>query len=195
MLAVVGATVVTWTAVLAWPGRAPLALLVLLALVLGTNGPASMIGFDYARTENPAARLGSASGVVNVGGFVASLLAMLGIGVVLDLLTPGGSTDWSLGAFKAAFAVQYAVWALGAWQVWRYRQRIRARLARRGRRARSAAPGRRRSAARDLRLPLTRRAGRWPGRTTAPLVTAADRMAAPGHVRAAVRSLGCRGPP
>ncbi len=132
VLAVVGTTVVTWTAVLAWPGRAPLALLVLLALVLGTNGPTSMIGFDYARTENPAARLGSASGVVNVGGFVASLLAMLGIGVVLDVLTPGGSTDWSLGAFKAAFAVQYAVWALGAYQVWRYRQRVRARLAREG---------------------------------------------------------------
>jgi sugar phosphate permease len=132
VLAVVAATVVTWTAVLAWPGRAPLALLVVLALVLGTNGPASMIGFDYARTENPAARLGSASGVVNVGGFVASLLAMLGIGIVLDLLTPGGSTDWSLGAFKAAFSVQYAVWALGAFQVWRYRQRVRARLARDG---------------------------------------------------------------
>jgi sugar phosphate permease len=132
VFAVVAATVVTWTAVLAWPGRAPLALLVLLALVLGTNGPASMIGFDYARTENPAARLGSASGVVNVGGFVASLLAMLGIGVVLDLLTPGRSTDWSLGAFKAAFAVQYAVWALGASQVWRYRQRVRARMAREG---------------------------------------------------------------
>ena len=132
VLTVVGATVLTWTAVLAWPGRAPLALLVLLVLVLGTNGPASMIGFDYARTENPAPRLGSASGVVNVGGFVASLLAMLGIGVVLDVLTPGSSTDWSLGAFKAAFAVQYAVWALGAWQVWRYRQRVRARLAREG---------------------------------------------------------------
>ena len=132
VLAVVGTTVLTWTAVLAWPGRAPLPLLVLLVLVLGTNGPASMIGFDYARTENPAARLGSASGVVNVGGFVASLLAMLGIGVVLDLLTPGGSTDWSLGAFKAAFAVQYAVWVLGALQVWRYRQRVRARLAREG---------------------------------------------------------------
>ena len=129
VLTVVGTTVLTWTAVLAWPGAAPLPLLVLLVVVLGTNGPTSMIGFDYARTENPVARLGSASGVVNVGGFVASLLAMLGIGVVLDLLTPGGSTDWSLGAFKAAFAVQYAVWLLGAVQVWRYRQRVRARLA------------------------------------------------------------------
>ena len=129
---ILASTATVWTVVLLWPGRAPLPLLVLLVVVLGTNGPASMIGFDYARTENPAARLGSASGLVNVGGFVASLLAMLGIGVVLDLLTPGGSTDWSLGAFKAAFAVQYAVWALGAFEVWRYRQRVRARLAREG---------------------------------------------------------------
>ena len=132
VLTVVVTTVVMWTVVLAWPGRAPLPVLVLLALVLGTNGPASMIGFDFARTENPATRLGSASGLVNVGGFVASLLTMLGVGVVLDVLTPGASTDYSPGAFKAAFAVQYAVWALGAYQVWRYRQRVRARLAREG---------------------------------------------------------------
>jgi hypothetical protein len=70
VFAVVGATAAVWTAVLAWPGRAPVPLLVLLVLVLSTNGPGSMIGFDYARTENPASRLGSASGVVNVGGFV-----------------------------------------------------------------------------------------------------------------------------
>lgn len=129
VFAVVGATALAWTAVLAWPGRSPLWLLVLLVLVLGTNGPASMIGFDFARTENPASRLGSASGVVNVGGFVASLVTMLGVGVVLDLLTPGASADYSLGAFKAAFAVQYLVWALGVVEVVRYRRRLRERLA------------------------------------------------------------------
>lgn len=129
VLTIVAITVLTWTAVLAWPGRAPLPLLVLLVVVLGTNGPASMIGFDYARTTNPATRVGSASGVVNVGGFVASLLTMLGVGVVLDVLTPGASTDYSLDAFKAAFAVQYVAWALGAFGVWRYRRRLRARLA------------------------------------------------------------------
>jgi MFS family permease len=125
---VVGATVLAWTAVLLWPGRAPLALLVLLVVVLGTNGPAAMIGFDYARTENPAARLGSASGLVNVGGFVASLLTMLAVGIVLDVLTPG-STDYALSAFKAAFALQYLVWLLGTWQVLRYRRALHRRLA------------------------------------------------------------------
>jgi MFS family permease len=121
-----------WTVVLLWPGRAPLPLLVLLVVVLGTNGPGSMIGFDYARTENPAERMGSASGVVNVGGFVASLLTILAVGVVLDLLTPGSSTAYGLDAFRAAFAVQYVFWAIGLVGVLRHRRALRARLARDG---------------------------------------------------------------
>jgi MFS family permease len=125
-------TAAMWTVVLLWPGRAPLPLLVLLVVVLGTNGPGSMIGFDYARTENPAERMGSASGVVNVGGFVASLLTVLAVGVVLDLLTPGTSTAYDLDAFRAAFAVQYVFWAIGLVGVLRHRRALRARLARDG---------------------------------------------------------------
>lgn len=126
---ILAATSTVWTVVLLWPGRAPLPLLVVLAVVLGTNGPGSMIGFDYARTENPAARLGSASGLVNVGGFVASLTLMLGIGLVLDALTPGGSTAYGLGAFRAAFTLQYVLWAIGLAGVLRHRRLLRARLA------------------------------------------------------------------
>jgi hypothetical protein len=107
-------------------------LLVVLVVVLGTNGPGSMIGFDYARTENPAERAGSASGVVNVGGFVASLCTVLAIGFVLDVLTPGGSTAYTLGAFRAAFAVQYAFWGIGLAGVLTHRRQLRARLARDG---------------------------------------------------------------
>ena len=132
VFSILGATALVWTVVLAWPGRAPLALLVVLVVVLGTNGPGSMIGFDYARTENPAERLGSASGVVNVGGFVASLLTILAIGAVLDLLTPGASTGYSLDAFRAAFAVQYVFWAIGLVGVLRHRRELRARLSRDG---------------------------------------------------------------
>ncbi len=129
---ILAATAAIWTVVLLWPGRAPLPLLVLLVVVLGTNGPGSMIGFDFARTWNPAERQGSASGVVNVGGFVASLLTVLAVGAVLDLLTPGGSTDYSLDAFRAAFAVQYVFWAIGLVGVVRHRRQLRARLARDG---------------------------------------------------------------
>jgi MFS family permease len=129
---ILAATVAAWTVVLLWPGPAPLPLLIVLVVVLGTNGPGSMIGFDYARTWNPAERLGSASGVVNVGGFVASLLTILAVGAVLDLLTPGGATDYDLDAFRAAFAVQYVFWAVGLVGVLRHRRQLRARLARDG---------------------------------------------------------------
>jgi MFS family permease len=129
---ILAATASVWTVVLLWPGRAPLPLLILLVVVLGTNGPGSMIGFDYARTENPPQRMGSASGVVNVGGFVASLLTILAVGAVLDLMTPGSSTDYDLGAFRAAFSVQYVFWAIGLVGVLRHRRQLRERLARDG---------------------------------------------------------------
>jgi hypothetical protein len=88
-----------------------------------------MIGFDYARTFNPAGRLGSASGIVNVGGFTASILLIIGIGAVLDALTPAGAVGHPLGAFRWAFALQYVLWAVGAVQVLRYRNAARRRLA------------------------------------------------------------------
>jgi MFS family permease len=126
---ILASTAAMWTVVLLWPGRAPLWLLVVLVVVLSTNGPGSMIGFDYARTENPAERIGSASGVVNVGGFFASLCTVLLIGAVLDAVTPGASTDYPLDAFRAAFAVQYLFWAIGLVGVVRHRRQLRARLA------------------------------------------------------------------
>jgi MFS family permease len=133
VFAIVGASATAWTAVLAWPGRAPLWLLVLLCAVLASNGPGSMIGFDYARTENPPSRLGSASGIVNVGGFVASLVTILLIGLLLQGLTDGPSTKASLGAFKVAFSVQYVFWAIGLVNVVRTRGVLRRRLAAAGR--------------------------------------------------------------
>ncbi len=126
---IAGLTTAAWTVVLLWPGRAPLWLLVLLVVVLATNGPGSMIGFDYARTWNPVQRLGSASGVVNIGGFVASLLTVLAVGAVLDVLTPGTSADYDLSAFKAAFSVQYLFWAIGLVGVLKHRRKLRERLA------------------------------------------------------------------
>ncbi|MEU7988149.1 MFS transporter [Streptosporangium canum] len=120
VLIVIGTTTAAWTAVLAWPGRAPLWLLVLLVVVLAANGPGSMIGFDYARTFNPAARIGAATGIVNGGGFVASVSVIALVGITLELI---GETD--LDAFRWAFAVQYPIWALGAVQVLRYRGKAR----------------------------------------------------------------------
>ncbi|WP_062430893.1 MFS transporter [Herbidospora daliensis] len=113
ILGIVGTTAVVWTAVLLWPGPAPWWLIVLLMVVLATNGPGSVIGLDFARTFNPAERIGVATGIVNGGGFLAtvSLLGLIGVGLDLH------------GDFRWALAAQYPIWALGAFQVLRYRQR------------------------------------------------------------------------
>ncbi len=126
-----GLAAAVWAAVLLWPGAAPLWLLVVLVLVLPPTGVAAIMSFDFARTFNPASRLGSAIGLVNVGGFTGTLLAVLAIGLVLQLVTPGGSTAYSLAAFKWAFATQYALWAVGTVQTLRYRRRVERDLAER----------------------------------------------------------------
>jgi MFS family permease len=125
-LGIIGATITLWTVVLLWPGEAPLGVLVLLVMVVGAGGPASMIGFDVARTFNPAHRLGSASGIVNQGGFIASLILVLSIGWVLDWRTPGTGSDYTPDAFRWAMSLQYVLWAVGVAQMVRYRRKARA---------------------------------------------------------------------
>lgn len=125
VLAVVAAIVGVWTAVLLWPGPAPMWLLLVLVTVMAVGGPGSMVGFDLARTFNPPTRIGSATGIVNVGGFVASLGAVVLIGVVLDHLSPGGPATYSNHSFRWAMSVQYLVWALGTVMIIRYRIRTR----------------------------------------------------------------------
>lgn len=131
VLGVVAATAAAWAVVLAWPGTAPLWLLTGLVVVLGLGGPGSMIGFDFARTFNPPHRLGTATGVVNVGGFTAALLTILLVGLVLDART-GGTAGYDTGDFRAAMAVQFAVGAVGVAGILRTRRLARRRLAAEG---------------------------------------------------------------
>ncbi|MER8000088.1 MFS transporter [Streptomyces sp. NPDC095613] len=120
-LGTVGATALLWAATLAYPGdRAPMGLLIALCVVLGACGPASMIGFDFARPANPPERQGTASGIVNMGGFTASMTTLLAVGVLLD------ATDDN---FRIAFSSLFVLQALGAVQI----LRLRARTARRER--------------------------------------------------------------
>jgi len=125
VLTIVWSIVAVWTAVLAWPGDAPFWLLVLLTQVIGVGGPASMIGFDLARTSNPAERLASANGIINQAGFSASLVLVVAIGVVLDWRTPGSGAAYDADAFRWAMCAQYPLWGLGLLQVWRYRRKVR----------------------------------------------------------------------
>jgi len=130
VLGIIGSTMTVWTVVLLLPGPAPWWLLLLLVLVLSSCGPGSLIGFDYARTFNPPHRFGTATGIVNVGGFVAALLVILLVGIVLDLV--GQGETYTLSGFRAALSVQYLVWAVGLVGFLRARRAVRARMAAEG---------------------------------------------------------------
>ena len=125
ILWIVVAIMTVWAVVLLWPGRAPLPLLVVLVAVTAVGGPGSMIGFDLARTFNPPTRLGSATGIVNVGGFLASLSTVTIIGLILDRVAPGGPSTYTVDSFRVAMAAQYLVWGVGVAQILRYRRKAR----------------------------------------------------------------------
>ncbi|MFH0243423.1 nitrate/nitrite transporter [Streptomyces sp. HK10] len=117
-LGTVLATAAAWAMVLCWPGRAPLWALVLLCVVLGACGPGSMIGFDFARPANPPERQGTASGIVNIGGFTASMATLLAVGVLLDATGDD---------YRTAFASVFVLQALGTAQILRLRGRAHRR--------------------------------------------------------------------
>jgi MFS family permease len=135
VLLIAAATAGAWAAVLLTPGRSPLWLLAGLVVVLAIGGPGSMIGFDFARTFNPAHRIGTATGIVNVGGFIAALVAIFLIGLVLDLLYASGFSNgalYGLEPFRIALSVQFVLLGFGAVAMLVCRRKVRRQMAAQG---------------------------------------------------------------
>lgn len=135
VLLIAGATAAAWAAVLLMPGRSPLWLLAGLVVVLAIGGPGSMIGFDFARTFNPAHRIGTATGIVNVGGFIAALVAIFLIGLVLDVLYASGlsnGTLYGLEPFRIALCVQFLLIGIGVSATLASRRKVRRQMAAQG---------------------------------------------------------------
>lgn len=134
VLSMVGALAFTWALVIIQPGKAPLWLLVALCLVLAASGPTSVTAFDYTRGFVPKSRLGSASGVVNIGGFLASFLMIFFAGVILDAVKAISTYNgiqvelYSSLGFKWAMSVQFFVLALGTTMFLIERKKARAKL-------------------------------------------------------------------
>jgi MFS family permease len=135
VLLIAGATAAAWAAVLLIPGRSPLWLLAGLVVVLAIGGPGSMIGFDFARTFNPAHRIGTATGIVNVGGFIAALVAIFLIGLVLDILYASGFSNgvlYGLEPFRIALCVQFLLIGIGVSATIACRRKVRRQMASQG---------------------------------------------------------------
>lgn len=131
VLGIVYAIALAWTAVLLWPDEPPFWLICLLVVFMGIGGPGSLIGLDFARTFNPMRSLGSANGIVNIGGFAASFIMIFLIGAVLDVLDQARiaagepSSLYSLDSFRIAFLVQYLVIGFGVVMLLHARRRTR----------------------------------------------------------------------
>lgn len=113
---------VVWAVLLGWPGTLPLPALVACFAFLSLGGPASMIGFALARDYNPMRRVGLATGVVNAGGFVATTITALVIGVLLELTASLGQQ----GAFRVALLSVVTLLIFGSWRVTLWWRRCRA---------------------------------------------------------------------
>jgi nitrate/nitrite transporter NarK len=115
-LGVCAVTVAGWlVVVLAYDGRPSVWFVTLLFVLMALGGPASMVAFALARDYNHVRTLGTASGVVNVGGFLATVVIALGIGWALDLqgATTPSTFRWAVlvaVGVQAAGAIRMAVW-------------------------------------------------------------------------------------
>jgi MFS family permease len=110
-LTLVSAIVLVWLSLVLFPGQTPIWLLAVVVLLIGVGGPASMIAFDYSKERFPPEELGVTNGLINVGGFLASLMMMWLIGFCLDTL--GGANVYSLDNFRVAFALPLLVSLVG----------------------------------------------------------------------------------
>ncbi len=106
IIGVTAVQVLVWLLVLVPDTPRPTWVLVALMIACGLGSAACAVGFDFARTGVPHAWLGTTSGLVNVGGYSASVVAVLMVGVVLDLSAGGGG--YGLDDFRLAFAVTLA---------------------------------------------------------------------------------------
>jgi MFS family permease len=123
VIAYLASAMLMWAVLLGWPGgHLPAWVLVVAFGWISIGGRASSIAFALARDYNPMRRVGTATGVVNVGGFVAITVSALAIGLLLDLtgtLAPAAS-------FRIAFLTVAALLVLGFWRTLVWWRRARA---------------------------------------------------------------------
>jgi MFS family permease len=94
----------------------------------------SMIAMDYTRSFIEKSRLGTATGFVNIGGFVATFSMMFLAGIILDLVKAASDAAgqkaelYSLTGFRWAMSVQFLILALGTAMFLLERRKARAKL-------------------------------------------------------------------
>ncbi len=92
----------------------------------------SLVGMDFARTYAAREKLGSATGFVNMGGFISTIISVLLVGVVLQAVSPAGASDYTLGEYRIAFSALVIPLTIGVIGVITSRRDTRAGMAANG---------------------------------------------------------------
>jgi MFS family permease len=122
-------TALAWAALLLPTTPRPLWQLIAFVSIIGAGGPLSLVGMDFARSFAVKHKAGSAAGFVNMGGFIATIISVLLVGVVLEVVAPHGNSTYSLGEYRVAFASLAVPWMIGVIGVYLSRRDTRAVMA------------------------------------------------------------------
>ena len=78
---------------------------------MAAMGAKSNFGFDSVREEADREILATGTGLANMGGFVATMIAAPSVGFLLDATSTGGIYTWE--SFRIGWLAVLAVWAFG----------------------------------------------------------------------------------
>jgi MFS family permease len=125
-VAVAGLSVLGWAVLLIFLGdHPPRVYVVTFIIAMAMGNPASAVAFSIVREHNPPQVVGTAVGVVNVGGYSATIICAVAVGALLDL---AGVSD--APSFRAALIPVAALQLLGVLQTVRWWARVTRRRAR-----------------------------------------------------------------
>ena len=84
---------------------------IVLNILMAALGAKSNFGFDSVREEVDRKILATGTGLANMGGFVATMIAAPSVGFLLDATSTGGNYTWE--SFRIGWLAVLAVWAFG----------------------------------------------------------------------------------
>ena len=88
-----------------------LAAIVALNIAMAALSSASGLGFDSVREAVDRRALATGTGLSNMGGFLAAMMAAQGIGLLLDASSDGRAYEWA--DFRVAWIAIVLVWVMG----------------------------------------------------------------------------------
>lgn len=111
--AVVGAVIAAvniaaWALFLASPSPRGALAATLVAVTTALTTPSSNFGFDTVRETLPNTMVATGTGLSNMGGFVATMVASQAFGAILEAHSRGGAYSWA--DFRVAWAAVVVVW-------------------------------------------------------------------------------------